>query len=310
MKAIEFDKDPAPELTRLGDAELVGVFEDGSPEWHEQRGSGIGSSDIGVILGLSGWKSALTLHYEKRGLIEPAPVSPEQQELFDYGHYMEPFIGERFAARHPELVVSDDGGGSWRNVDRLWQLSNPDALVRPSGSTGWDGVLEKKTAKFKTDWDENGVPPLYDAQIRWQMDTFGFRYGWIACWFAVGGYAEYFIEADDFLADVHRNAAIEFNRGVDEGIEPEIDGSVSTYMTLRRLNPSIPDPKAEVLIPQEIAEQYLAACENFKNHESELLKWKGHMLAHMGTAKYAFHNGQKIASRVAVRDGVPYLKEA
>jgi predicted phage-related endonuclease len=300
----------AQELTRLGDAELVGHFVDGSPEWHEQRGMGVGSSDIGVILGLSGWKSALTLHYEKRGLIDPAPVSPEQQELFDYGHFMEPFIGELFARRHPDLVVVDKPG-SWRNMERPWQLSNPDALIAAEEpGTGDHGILEKKTAKFKADWDENGVPPLYDAQVRWQMDTFGFRYGWIACWFAVGGYGEYLIEADDFIADVNRDAAMEFNRGVDEGVEPEIDGSVSTYTTLRRLNPSIPDPKAETVIPPEIAEQYLAACQQFKAADSELLKWKGHLLAHMGTAKFAFHNGQKIASRVAVRDGVPYLKEA
>ena len=294
--------------TLLGTAELVGVFEDGTPEWHEQRASGIGSSDIGVILGLSSWKSALTLHYEKRGLIDPAPVSPEQQELFDYGHYMEPFIGKLFADRHPEFVVFEKPG-SWRNVDRPWQLSNPDMLLAPADGNR-EAVLELKTAKFKAEWDENGVPPIYDAQVRWQMDTFGFRYGWIACWFAVGGYGEYLIEADDFIADVNRDAAIEFNRGVDEGIEPEIDGSMSTYTTMRRLNPSIPDPKAEVVVPDHIAQQYLSACEKYKAQESELLKWKGHMLAHMGTAKFAYHNGQKIASRVAVRDGVPYLKEA
>jgi putative phage-type endonuclease len=288
--------------TLLGDAELVGVFEHDTPEWHEQRASGIGSSDIGVILGLSDWKSALTLHYEKRGLIEPAPVSPEQQDLYDYGHFMEPFIADKFAERHPGLTLA--ATGSWRNVERPWQLSNPDRLI------GNDGVLELKTGKSKSDWLEYGVPPKYEVQLRWQMDTFGFRYGWIAGWFAYGGYGEWFFEADDFIADVHRDRAIEFNRGVDEGIEPEIDGSPSTYLTLRRLNPSIPDPKAEALIPQEIAEQYLAACENFKSGESELLKWKGHMLAHMGTAKYAYYDGRKLASRVAVRDGVPYLKEA
>lgn len=286
--------------TLLGTAELVGVFEDGTPEWHEQRASGIGSSDIGVILGLSGWKSALTLHYEKRGLIDPAPVSPEQQELFDYGHYMEPFIAEKFAARHE--ILQPKVTGSWRNVDRPWQICNPDRLIP-------EGVLELKTAKFKADWDENGVPPIYDAQVRWQMDTFGFRYGWIACWFAVGGYGEYLIEADDFIADVNRDAAIEFNRGVDEGIEPEIDGSLSTYTTLRQLNPSI-TPKLEVTVPEFIGQQYLDACAALTAAEAEELRTKGHLLAHAGTAQYILHQGQKIARRQAKGAGVPYIVKA
>jgi predicted phage-related endonuclease len=271
---------------------------------------GVGSSDIGVILGLSGWKSALTLHYEKRGLIEPAPVSPEQQELFDYGHYMEPFIGRLFLERHMDEMALIESPGSWRNIQRPWQLSNPDALI-VGVEPGLDyGILEKKTAKFKAEWDENGVPPIYDAQVRWQMDTFGFRYGWVACWFAVGGYGEYLIEADDFIADVNRDAAMEFNRGVDEGVEPEIDGSVSTYTTLRTLYNDSIEPKKEVTVPDHIGQQYLDALAALTAAEAEELRARGHLLAHAGTAQYILHNGQKIARRQAKGNGVPYIVKA
>lgn len=293
--------------TTLGTAELVGTFEDGSPEWHEARGEVIGSSDIGVILGVSNWKSKLTLHYEKRGLIAPEPPSPELQELLDYGHYMEPFIGKLFHDRHPELSLRNTAG-SWRNVERPWQGANPDALAGPVGELLPDAVVEKKTAKYKADW-ECGIPPAYEAQVRWQMDTFGFRHGWIAVWFAVGGYAEYYIEADDFISEVHRQAAIDFNRGVDEGIEPEIDGSESSYLTLRRLNPSIV-PKSEIVVPEHIGEEYLKATADFAAAEKEALRMKGHLLAHAGTAQYIFHDGKKIARRQARGTGVPYIVEA
>jgi hypothetical protein len=141
------------------------------------------------------------------------------------------------------------------------------------------------------------------------MDTFGFRYGWIACWFAVGGYAEYFFEADDFISEVNREAAIEFNRGVDEGIEPEIDGSMSTYMTLRRLNPSL-NKGEEVTVPDFIGQQYLDAVAALEAATAEELRAKGHLLAHAGTAQYIFHNGQKIARRQASGTNVPYIVKA
>lgn len=291
----------APEIlgALVGTAELVGLYEDGSPEWHEARGQVIGSSDIATILGLSQWKSKLTLHYEKRGLIAPAEPSPEQQELFDYGHHMEQFIAGLFQARHPELNVYDTG--SWRHTERLWQGCNPDRLLD-------DAVLELKTGKSKADW-EDGVPANYEAQLRWQMDTFGFRHGWIAAWFSYGGYAEYYFEADDFIAESYRQAAIDFNRGVDEGIEPEIDGSESSYMTLRRLNPSIV-PKSEIVVPEHIGDEYLKATAEFAAAEKEALRMKGHLLAHAGTAQYIFHNGQKIARRQARGNGVPWIVEA
>jgi hypothetical protein len=36
---------------KFNNAELLGVFADGSDEWHAARDEGIGGSDIGTILG-------------------------------------------------------------------------------------------------------------------------------------------------------------------------------------------------------------------------------------------------------------------
>ena len=105
--------------TTLGSAELVGVFEDGSPEWHAARAELIGASDVPIILGLSTYKSAYTLWHEKAGLIQPKPVSPELQRKRDYGHYMEPYVARLFEEAHPDLggLV---GTGTWRHSVRKW----------------------------------------------------------------------------------------------------------------------------------------------------------------------------------------------
>jgi hypothetical protein len=225
---------------------------------------------------------------------------------------MEPFIARQFGRKHPELAVMETG--TWRNVHRPWQGCNPDRLIAFDTASTPDSMdahaaLELKTAPSEADYAD-GPPPGYRVQLLWQLDTFGFKRGWIACWFNIGGrYGEWEFEVDPFEMDAIRATVLAFADSITENNPPEIDGSAGTYETIRRLNPSL-TPKLEVLIPGEIAEQYLEARGNAKTAESELNKWKGHLLAHMGTAQYALYDGRKIASRVAMKDSVPYLKEA
>jgi len=58
-------------------------------QWLALRSTGIGSSDAPVILGLSKWKSPLSLYYEKLGLREP---SQGEKEYIEWGLALEPAI--------------------------------------------------------------------------------------------------------------------------------------------------------------------------------------------------------------------------
>lgn len=295
----------------IGAAEYVGTFRQDSPEWHAARLELIGSSDIAIILGLSHFKSAYTLWHEKAGLIEPTRPDEKMRRKYDYGHHMEPFIAGIFQKKHPELFVQETG--TWRNKDNPWQGCNPDRLVTladtPADTMTPHSALELKTFPSLADWDYG--PPLgYVAQLQWQLDTFGFRRGVLAGYANLSGdYVEHEIELNPFEADAVRARALAFADSITEGVPPEIDGSEGTYQTLRRLNPSLERGK-EVAIAEEIAEQYLEAAKAQKAADSELTKWKGHLLAHMGTAQWALHDGKKLASRVAIKDNPPYLKEA
>lgn len=290
------------EQIRVGDAELVGEFEDGSPEWHEARKEGIGGSDIASILGVSPWKSAYTLWHEKAGLLEPdQPENP----LLEWGHRLEPVVADKFAENHPQYAISK--AGTWRNIERPWQMANPDRLLYPNTDAP-ASLLEVKTAMYSSNW-EDGVPAHYEAQVRWYMDTFGFEVAHVAVLIGLGDYREFTLHAEPFLADVDRDQARAFMESIDAGNLPEIDGSESTYKTARALNPSI-ERGAEALIPPEIVTMYTAAADALKEATKADLKAKGHLLAHMGTAQYATDGTDRIASRVAVKDGVPYLKGA
>lgn len=298
-----------PAELKIGNAELVGYFKQDSPEWHEARAQVIGGSDIAAVLGLSTYKSAYTLWHEKAGLIMPRERTPEEENKLTLGHYTENYVAGKFREAHPELDVF--AGGSWRNRDRKWQGCNPDRLVAFQDRIMEDShsLLELKLDTFQADWDE--VPLGYQAQVRWQMDTFGFAKGYLAVYFTLSGrYREYEIDADPFDQEAVRQRAKVFAESLTDATEPpEIDGMQDTYETLRRLNPSL-DRGKEAVIPDDIAQQYLAAAFDLKQSTAELTKWKGHLLAHMGTAQYAKYGDLRIASRVAQKDSVPYLKEA
>lgn len=288
------------------EAELVGNFRQDSPEWHEARSEMVGASDVPIILGLSSFKSAFTLWHEKRGLLEPLPVSEKQRRKLAYGHHMEPFIAAEFASNHPELHVQETG--TWRNIKRPWQGCNPDrllALQSPADELTFTAALELKTFPTLEQWAE-GVPASYRTQLLWQLDTFGFKRGYVAAYANLSGdYVEYEIEADAYEIECIRDQVWEWSTSE---VPPEIDGSFDTYESLRRLNPSLIRGR-EVEVPFDVAIGYMEGRQSLKDAERELNKWKGHLLAHMGTAQYANQNGVRIASRVAVKDGVPYLKE-
>lgn len=294
---------------KIGRAQLLGRFKDGSPEWHEARSSFIGGSDIPIILGLSQFKSAFQLWHEKAGLLEREPVTEDHQRKYDYGHHMEPFIADQFRKKHAELQVHDDPG-TWVSLDHPWMGCNPDRLIglfdRPVEDS--HAVLQMKTANWESDYDD-GPPPGYIAQLRHEMDVFGFSTGFLGVYFNVSGsYREWTLQSDPFLSDAQRQRGRIFADSITEGTPPEIDGSEQTYRTIRRLNPSLERGK-EVVIPDDVAEQYLASIQTLNAATADNLKWKGHLLAHMGTAQWAIFNGKRIASRVAKADNPPYLKE-
>jgi putative phage-type endonuclease len=63
----------------------------------EQRKSGIGGSDIGIILGLSSYKTPYQLYLEKIGEVES---SIEETNFQEWGHRLEPMIRIKFAEDH------------------------------------------------------------------------------------------------------------------------------------------------------------------------------------------------------------------
>jgi putative phage-type endonuclease len=305
--AGEAADDADPEIgtpSTLGDAVLVGQFEDGSPEWHEARFKGIGGSEVASILGINSFKSRYVLWMEKAGII---PRNEDWNPLFEWGHRLEPVILEKFAEAHPEYAVLP--GASWRNKDRPYQLANPDGRLL-NRETGECEILEVKTSMTGVGWGPGpkDIPAKYVAQVRWYLDTFGWDSAWIIVLIGLGDYREYRIYADPAKTVEMRDAAAGFAYSLQTNTPPPIDGGEDTYSFLRSKNLSI-DAKAKVTLDEELVQLVNESKANLAHAESELLRAKGHLLAHMGTAKTAVDAGGKvIASRQAKGEGaVPFV---
>ena len=177
----------------LGEAVQTGEFEANSPEWHEQRRSVIGGSDISVIMGTSVFNNANKLMATKLGLVEASFTKTMATGL---GDTYEPIIQREFAKRH--APGNEEGNpvfnvyhtkASWRNKNNPTHGANLDGLYDSTGQGGApDSILEIKAVSKP--WD--GKPPqYYREQVLWYMHITGLRKGKIACLTNQTDYAEY-----------------------------------------------------------------------------------------------------------------------
>lgn len=284
----------------LGAARLVGRFENNSPEWHELRRTGIGGSDIAPIVKASPWTSPFTLWAKKTGKIDDSFTPSEAAE---WGTRLEAVIIDKFEEAHPELTVYRDAG-TWANIDRPWQLANPDAVFEQDGEFG---ILEIKTARYEEDWrgsDGWQVPVYYRTQVQWYLQTFGFKRAIVAVLFSGSKYIELEVEADTFEQDTNLAEVVAFREYVEADRQPDFDGALSTLETVRELHPNITDDEVELA---ELGKLYTTALAALDEAEASLNQAKALVLDEMGDAKRGLIDGEWKVTRQARGGGKPFL---
>ena len=289
----------------------LGRFEVESDPWLAARVSGIGGSDIAAILGISPWMSAFSLWHVKAGSV-PAEVLTD--EPIYWGKALEKVVLQRWREEHPEYGAANFQGYTWCDPGQPWRHANPD-FVATSPTRSQHEVVEIKTSAFADEWGPSGsaiVPPWYLAQLLWYLDVLGARWGWLAVLIGGNDYREYRIDARDYVEDLRliTSRAAEFWRTVQAGEQPPIDGSDSTYRTIRVMHPDIDDERVE--ISADLAAQLIAAKEAKVAAETGWVQALSMAADAMGSARIATLGGLRIASRRATkrRDGewgAPYV---
>jgi putative phage-type endonuclease len=141
-------------------------LEQGSPEWLEWRGHGIGGSDVSVLTGRNPFKTVLQLWEEKTGL-RTAEFSDEAKERMKKGQEREPIAREEYIKRtgiyvkpvvveHPHFAyfrASLDG------ITRDFRLVNE--IKAPTKPKLHDTALSGEVAIY------------YQDQLQWNMGISG-----------------------------------------------------------------------------------------------------------------------------------------
>lgn len=275
---------------------LVPRLEPGTDEWMRH----MSASKIAAVVGLSPWESKFSLYHRMAGLVP----REETSDVMQRGHYLEPAVAAWFADQHPDLTVATTG--SFVHRDRHWQAATPDRLaVHDDGTVD---VVECKSTADATGWgdpDTDDIPIYYRCQVMWQLDTLGLNRCHVAVILPNLTFAGYTVDYDPAEAQILRDAAEAFLADLAAGNRPAIDDSTATHQVVRELHPDIDGSRADV--PDDLARTYLQAVVDAKTAADAKRAATSRLLDHMGDARDAYWNGNKIAYRMAKGEDTPYL---
>lgn len=290
---------------RLGTAVFEGYRETHSDDWHSQRSTGYGGSDIAAVVGCSKYTTPWQLWAERTGLV-PREDDGKNVDAKVWGSFLEPRILQFFQQKHPGLlvIVAPDGFDmSWRSTVNELQLASPDAIVVDLTTLEFS-IAESKTARWDYDWrNKDGAlepPAYYRTQGQHYLDVFG----WLLCTFTVlfsgSDYAEIPMFADPDEQRINRNELVRFHELVATKVPPKFTGTDAEVTQARRLHDEV-DGTDYDLGPDGVELQ--AAYVEFDAAESRLNRAKATALNAMGYAKRGVIGRGKDAVHVVSRQG-------
>lgn len=270
--------------------------EPGSPEWLKL----ITASKIPSILGISRFKSQFSLWHEMAGNLPSEPIGTAQQDDFDYGHAVELAAGEYWRFKNPGWRLSR---GEVQYTDVGFEFGNAATIDGRASRGSLRRIAEIKTARDLAEWGDDGsgeVPADYAAQVIWQQRVTGFTApANIVLWPQYGKPKIYVIEYSAQLAAAIVAAVRKWNASLAAGEPPELDDTISTYETVRRLHPEIDG--REVQLDPDLAADYLTAVADDKEITKRLRGLKTRVLDVMGNAQTAVVIDLKVATRTPGR---------
>lgn len=255
----------------------------------QARRTGIGGSDIGAIIGVSPFKSAVDVFLAKT---EPNPTE-EKNELFYWGHALEAPISDRFALEHSVDVIRDVPIA--RHPRYEWMVANVDGIINDFTR----GILEIKTVSAfgGRDWGADGsdeVPLSYVAQCAWYMAVMDYDYAILAALFGGNQYREFRIERDADLETILIDKGREFwFNHVQTGIAPEATTESDALRLFRRDNGNSIECGDDVFAQYQMLKQ---AKEHAKHLDGEIGLLETKIKIAMGEAATLNYHGQTLAT--------------
>lgn len=164
--------------------------------WLELRKGGIGSSDVGTILGLNPYETPYQLWRKKKGLDAPTPENFAMRA----GHYLEDAVSLFYQDETGnEIIKSSSGDWLIVNNERPFLRVSPDRTCWKRGMARKHdnkGIVECKTTQKEIDGDS--LPQHWFCQLQYQLGVAELNWGAIA-WLTAGrefGYRDLTFDKD------------------------------------------------------------------------------------------------------------------
>lgn len=165
-------------------------------EWLKDRQCGIGSSEVGTILGLNPWETPMQLWRRKKGIDPPQP----ENFAMKAGHYLEDAVS-RFYADETGKEIIKASAGDWLivNNEKEFLRVSPDRTYWIPGRPKSDrnkGIVECKTTQMEVDYDN--IPQHWFAQLQYQLGVAELEQGALA-WLTMGrtfGYRDFTFDGE------------------------------------------------------------------------------------------------------------------
>jgi len=269
-------------------------------EWLEWRKQGIGGSDVAAILGISPFRTARDLYYDKLGI---AVENDESNWVgMEMGNLLEPLVARIFEKKTGLKVYQRKA--MFHHPEHPWMLADLDYLVDlPDGTTA---ILEIKTTNYNAqgNWWYNGaeiVPSYYETQGRHYMAVMNIDRCYFCCLYGNN-------EDESIIRHIDRDANYEaelitleevfWNENVLALVPPAYteDGDLILESLRRQRGPSEKEaPELEMTPPQgmlvkrylELQQQMDAVTSETDELDKEMKRVKALIIEMMGNSSKA-----------------------
>lgn len=191
-------------------------------KWLSQRSQGIGSSEVGTLMGVNPYESPYQLWLRKTG----RDNTPKAETFaMTAGHYLEDAVSHFYSDKTGNRIIKSSAG-DWLAVDkkRPYLRVSPDRTFWLAGmpqQKQFKGIVECKTTQRKIEQDN--IPLYWYCQLQYQMGVMQLRHGALA-WLTAGrefGHQDYELNSD-FYNEMTARIEEFWCKNVKENIEPDI----------------------------------------------------------------------------------------
>lgn len=278
-------------------------------QWLEERRKGIGGSDIGAIMGLNPYKSALEVWHEK---VKGYTKEEKENIAAELGIYLESWLAGKFKKwfaknnngvniepqRMPYILVHPDYPYIRCNLDFVFE--DPTILETSA-------IECKTTNEFaRDDWGEDKIPDSYYLQGQQQLLITGYQRVYFPYLIGNRRFDVLVIERNESVIENIIKTATDFwNNYVLKQIPPAPDGSISAARILDELYSTEEKGKIVEFEPEGTEMKLLEKYEEFnfkkKTLEGDMDLIKQQLKAKMGKAEIAIAGRHKITWKEQVR---------